>query len=158
MPKPNPIIMNSKTLQKFSAIVLMAAVSMLSIQCSKSDSASTPAGGCTFTFKGTSYSLSASVCGTDASSGLKTNGSVNSTGSQLLTLTEGSGGVGTGIVFAIVVSDPNTTYESFNTLAGGTSTITISDKTWNFSGTLVNAIDETDTGTISGKCTCTISQ
>ncbi len=135
--------------------MLMAAVCMLSIQCSKSDSASTPAGGCTFTFKGTSYSLPISVCvAAGGINGEPTNTAANEAGTQTLVMAQGGGDEF--VSFAIIVSDPNSYY--YSNLPGGTQTITISDKTWNFSGTLVNGLDETDTGTISGKCTCTISQ
>lgn len=147
--------MNSRTIQKFGAMILLVAISMLGFQCSKSDSAGTPAGGCTFTFKGTSYSLSGSVCGTDAASGTMTNAASNIGGAQLLALYSG-GTIGKQIVLSLDINDLSGG-SVYTSVGGSTPSVSISGTTWNFSGTLINENDPTNTGEISGKCTCTVS-
>lgn len=136
--------------------LMVAVVLVLFLQCSKSsDSTPAPAAsGCTFTFKGTSYTLANSVCSTDVGGSGKINAATNATASQLLTLNKDTGD--DGIVFsldAINVTGTNV-YTSYGT--GGTFSINISGTTWTFNGNLVNT-DETDSGAITGSCVCTIN-
>lgn len=133
----------------FGAILVL----LLGTQCSKDDDAAstTPTGGCSFTFKGTAYTLAISVC--DFSPGGNLNSATNLTANQLLSLNEGSGATD-GIVLSLdalgTSPDP---YSSFN--SGGSHSISISGSKWTFSGTLVN--DNGDSGAISGTCTCTVT-
>jgi hypothetical protein len=121
-----------------TALLLFVAVS-----CKKDDPA--VAGGCSFTFKGTSYSTSAAVCGT--ASGTQT--VVGSGTNQLLSVYKG-GVIGDEIAFALNIKSGDT----YSTIDSGiTPTITVSGKTWTFSGTAEN--DDGVQGQISGRCTCT---
>lgn len=131
--------MNVKAIMN-AVLVLLA---LLLSNCDESDPVT--ASSCSFTFKGSSVSLPNVVCGTPQP-GVQTVSSSNTSGSQLLGLTKGNGV--NAIVWTPVVSASATTYFADN------ASITISGNTWSFSGTLENVNNGSDTGTISGKCTC----
>ncbi len=129
-----------KNLAYLSIIALM-----LLFSCKKSDDpASSAGGGCSLTFKGSSYTLSAVACGT--ASGTQT---LSGTGSnQLVTLYKG-GVIGDQVTFTLNIK----TGDTYSTIDSGiTPKITISGKTWTFSGTVEN--DDGIDAQISGTCTC----
>lgn len=129
---------------KTKITLFILIVSFLS--CSKSSDPAASAGGCSFTFKGTTYSLPVAPCAAVTATQF---GATSANANQLLTLAKG-GAIGTSalIIFSTDVR-LGTTYGSSNT-----PTITIAGNTWTFSGTLANDDDPGDNGTISGKCTC----
>lgn len=132
-------------------LIGILAILLVSVQCSKKEDPAPATPGCSFTFKGTSYSMQISICDDDATNGGKINTAANLTATYGLTLTDG--GAANGIVFTDVAN--LTSYTSFE--AGGSHTITISGTTWTFSGTLKNVDDNSNSGTISGTCTCTVT-
>lgn len=108
--------------------------------------------GCSFTFKGSSYSLPISVCGDNDTAGGQVNSSTTVGAGELLVLTKG--GATDGIVFTThAMGTTPIVYNSFN--LSGTYTISISGTKWTFSGNLTN--DTGDSGAISGSCTCTVT-
>lgn len=121
--------------------------------CSKSDDA-TPAatGGCTVSFKGTTYAFNVVIC-VDATGGSTVDG---------LTATEATGSKA--FIIARDSADPTSNSLSLsldlsgaNTYIAGEGitsqpTITRNAKSWTFNGTATNG---TDSGAISGNCTCT---
>lgn len=130
------------------AAYLSIVILMLAFSCSKSSDPSANAGaGCTFTFKGTSYTMANSVCGT--ASGTQTVAAVSNNQALNLYKYGAIGAAGDQILFTLNMK----TGESYSSLGSTPSTITVSGKTWTFSGTLENDDDGT-TGQISGKCTC----
>ena len=122
------------------------AATLLLVNCSKSTDPASSAANCTFTFKGTTYSMAGPVCitlGTDQELNAG-----NGTSGQVLGLNKS--GSSNEINFSTNASDLNALYDS--NLAGINPTITVSGKVWTFSGTLENS--NGDSGTISGTCTC----
>jgi hypothetical protein len=130
-------------------LFLVAAV----LGCSKSDDATpTATGGCTVSFKGTTYTFTIAIC-VDATGGSTIDG---------LSATEISGSKG--FTIARDSADPTSNSLSLSLdLTGGNTyiaaegltsqpTITRNAKSWTFSGTATNG---TDSGAISGNCTCT---
>jgi hypothetical protein len=127
-----------KTLSSLFIITLMFLFS-----CKKSEDPAASAG-CTVTFKGTNYSLSTVACGT--ASGTQTLG--GTAANQLLNVYKG-GVLGDQVTFTLNIK----TGDSYSTIDSGiTPTVTISGKTWTFSGTVEN--DDGIDAQISGKCTC----
>lgn len=121
--------------------------------CSKSDDATpTATGGCTVNFKGTTYTFTIAVC-VDATGGSTVDG---------LSATETT--ASKNFVIARDTSDPTSNSLSLSLDLSGANTyvaadgitsqpnITRSGKNWTFSGTATNG---TDSGAISGSCTCT---
>lgn len=127
--------------QKLTPIILLAITLALGLQCSKKDDpAAAAATGCTFTFKGTSYTFDTATC-LETDPGEFGLGSNSSSATEILTLV---GGTSEGITFTgggDVYSD-----------SGGTATVSISGSTWTFNGTILNG--DGDSQAISGKCTC----
>lgn len=135
---------------------------LLAFACSKDDDAAAPAatGGCTVTFKGTTYTFNIAVCvDPTAGSGTTVDGlsAANTTGTQ-------------GFVIARDTSDPTfdsitittntadaTGGSTYSASVGLTSqpSITRNGKSWSFNGTAAKLLDNADTGAISGNCTCT---
>ncbi|MBL7850052.1 MAG: hypothetical protein JNN04_04060 [Cyclobacteriaceae bacterium] len=133
-------------------LFLMAAA----LGCSKSDD-STPApnasGGCTVSFKGTTYSFTSAICVDGSLSGQPTIDGLTATDA---TATKA-------FIIARDSADPTSNSVSLNLNVSGSDvyvaaegitsqpTITRSGKNWTFSGTASNG---TDSGPISGSCTC----
>jgi hypothetical protein len=118
------------------------------VACSKSsDPAPAATVGCTITFKGTSYPVNTATCTTVGAEQYLVGTNVGVATAPRVSLGKDTG-VGDYITFFIDGSDPNTLYNSV-----AAPTVTISGKTWTFSGTLEN-LGTADTGTISGTCTC----
>lgn len=134
--------------------ILSLIVLALALGCSKSDDPApgTTTGGCTVSFKGATHTFTVAVC-VDATGGSTVDG---------LSATDGT--ASKSFIIARDSADPTSNSLSFSLdLAGGdvyvaadgiTSqpTITRSNKSWTFSGTATNG---TDSGAISGNCTCT---
>jgi len=127
---------------------------LLAFACSKDDDAAAPAaatGGCTVNLKGTVYTFTAAIC-IDAISGSTIDG-----------LTANGSTAAMSFIIARDTSDPSSNSLTL-ALTGGTvvyvaadgitsqPTINRTGKTWSFNGTATNG---TDSGTISGNCTCT---
>ena len=113
---------------------------LLALSCSK-DKEPAPVG-CSFTFKGSSFSLLSLGC-----DGTFSVSAANDELSQELTLINSD----TLKSISLVVSpDPESYYSSI--LVSTPPTITIAGKIWTFSGTIVNGTG--DSGAVSGSCTC----
>ena len=113
---------------------------VLAFSCSK-DPEPAPVG-CSFTFKGASFSLSEIAC-----DGTLSVSAANAEVSQELTLINSD----TLKFISLVASpDPDSYYSSL--LISTPPTITIAGKIWTFSGTVVNGSG--DAGSLSGSCTC----
>jgi hypothetical protein len=127
--------------------LLLAIVALMA--CSKSSDPTVPAAavGCTITFKGTSYPLNTATCTTNGAEQYLVGTNVGVATAPRVSLGKDTG-VGDYITFFVDGSDVNTLYNSV-----AAPTITISGKTWTFSGTLEN-LGTADTGAISGTCTC----
>lgn len=124
-------------------VLLFLLLSIFS--CSKkSDPVATT--GCIFTFQGASYTLPTITCG--VFNGVQSVTATNTTQSQEIDLLSETGNQR--ITFIKLVSDLNSYYSSG---LATPPTITISGLTWTFSGMVENT--NGDSGTISGKCTCT---
>lgn len=137
-------------------INLLSLALIALVACSKSsDPAATPSAGCTVTFKGTSYPLNTATCSTIGAEQFLTGLNLGVATSPTLSLGKGTG-VGDYITFFTNSSDVNTLYSSVGLVTAPTITITNSGKTWTFSGTLENSVNSSDSGTITGTCTCTL--
>ena len=134
--------------RRIPASILMMALFIAA--CSKSNP--TPAaatGGCTVSFKGSSIKLATAIC-------------VSVLGVEGLTAIEG-GTSNVGLVIARDASYPSgssvtftdSSNDTYSASEGVTSipTITVSGKSWTFSGSAMNGAG--DTQSISGTCTCT---
>lgn len=118
---------------------------LLIFSCSKK-SDPVPTTGCNFTFQGAGYILPTITCG--EFNGVQSVTATNATETQEITLLSETGNQR--ISFAKSVTDLTSYYSSG---FGAPPTITISGQTWTFSGIIENT--NGDSGTISGKCTCT---
>ncbi len=105
---------------------------------------------CKITFKGKNYGLSLATCETDATEQYMNGADANPNPSQTLTIIKSTNAAIDQIEFIGSVSDLDTYYSTIKNAS--TPTITISGKTWTFSGTVENTIG--DKGEISGTCTC----
>ncbi len=130
-------------------VVLLSIISILLTDCG-SDSPAAISEACKFTFKGISYSYTNALCSTV--SGQQQLGGQNLDAKAFVALTYSSNVKG--IIFASDALNPDITARGKATYTNLTNpSITISGKTWTFSGTLKN--DLNDSGTISGTCNCT---
>ena len=134
-------------MKKLIKTLLFGIVCTVLFNCGKSSSP-IPVAGCKFTFKGTSYSYAAAICG--PGSGGDTLGGVSTNGTELLSMIKGTVTF-ISLAFDALSGTPNV-YES--AAAAVDPTITISGKTWTFSGTLVNTTTA-ESAEISGTCNCT---
>ena len=121
--------------------------------CSKSsDTTPAPTGGCTVSFKGTTYTFAAAICVDGSTSGQPTvDGLTASSGSTAFIIARDSA---TPSSNSLTLSLDLTGSQVYIAAQGITSqpTITRNVKTWTFNGTASNG---TDSGAISGNCTCT---
>ena len=113
---------------------------VLAFSCSK-DPEPAPVG-CSFTFKGASFSLSEIAC-----DGTLSVSAANAEVSQELTLMNSDI---LKFISLVASTDPDSYYSSL--LISTPPTITIAGKIWTFSGTVVNGSG--DAGSLSGSCTC----
>jgi hypothetical protein len=116
----------------------------MAVACSK-DEEPTPTVGCTVTFKGSTVALPDIVC--EDFQGLPSVVATNLPGEQELILQKNDS---IQTISFVVSGDADSNYRSL--FATTPPTVTISGKTWTFSGTLVN--NTGDTGSITGTCTC----
>jgi hypothetical protein len=130
-------------------LFLVAAV----LGCSKSDDATpTATGGCSVNFKGTTYTFTVAIC-VDATSGSTVDGlsATETTASKSFVIARDTADPASS---SLSLSLDLTGLNTYIAAEGITSqpTITRNGKSWTFSGTATNG---TDSGAISGSCTCT---
>jgi hypothetical protein len=130
-------------------LFLVAAV----LGCSKSDDATpTATGGCSVSFKGTTYAFTVVIC-VDPTGGSTVDGlsATETTATKAFIIARDSADpTSNSLSLSLDLSGANT----YVAAEGITSqpTITRNGKSWTFSGTATNG---TDSGAISGSCTCT---
>lgn len=133
--------MNKFARNAFVGLFLLGA----SLSCSKSEDPA-PTVGCEVTFKGIKVSLLDLICGT--SLGYPSVNATNLPAEQELGLINGDAALQS--ISFVTSGDPDSYYSS--TFSSSPPSITVSGKTWTFSGTLTNSTG--DSGAISGTCTC----
>ena len=126
--------------------VLFCFLLLLVDGCKKDD----PVPPCKFSFKGTAYNLAIATCEESSGEMYLYGQDATSNPSRQLTIIKGTTTATDQLQFILIMSDLDTYYTTVNNAS--TPTITISGKTWTFSGTVENTSG--DTGDITGTCTC----
>jgi hypothetical protein len=129
---------------KFLSYLVLSGMVLLAFSCKDDDPK--PAAKCSFTFKGTKYTNNAVVCDSENDYNYFTSGS--QTTWTIYVNTDGD------IAFTNWGSSTPVWYSTYND-GGEMGTVTFTNNTFEFTGTIANDADATDKGIIQGKCTCT---